>query len=113
MTNHHLSDRHSIEGCLLSAENEKDQRILTALKSSGVSGTTHHLVLVIPDQFEDFYTVLIDAREVVSFELPRSDPALPAEMHRASVKSYRDSLGQGKSRIRFDAILEAAKLDNA
>lgn len=109
MTKGYFRDRYSIEGTLLSAAAERDQRILKALASVDMAGRLHHLVSEIPDQFEDFYTVLIDDREVVSFELSRSDPAVPEDVHRYSVASYRELLGQGKSRIRFDRLLEAAK----
>lgn len=109
MAKRYLNDRYSAEGKLLSPDSERDRRILDALTSFGVSGTTYHLVSDIPDQFEDFYAVLIDDREVVSFELLRLDPAAPADVHRYSVASYRSSLGQGQNRIRFDRVLEAAK----
>ncbi|HEV2505767.1 MAG TPA: hypothetical protein VGV39_22000 [Mesorhizobium sp.] len=109
MTKRYLRDRYSTEGTLLSAAIERDRRILDALGNIGVAGNLHHLVSEIPDQFEDFYTVLIDSRDVVSFELSKVGPAVPKNVHRSSAASYREELGQGKTRIRFDRLLEAAK----
>ncbi|WP_144378826.1 hypothetical protein [Mesorhizobium amorphae] len=109
MAKRYLRDRYSTEGTLLSVASERDRRILDALGSIGVAGTLHHLVSEIPDQFEDFYTVLIDGRDVVSFELPKAGPAVPENVDRCSAASYREELGQGKTRIRFDRLLEASK----
>lgn len=108
MTKRYLSDRDSTEDTLLSAASERDQRILDALGTVGVAGGRYHLISVIPDQFEDFYIVLIDGLEVVSFELSKADPAIPEDVCRYSVALYRKKLGQGKTGIRFDRLLEEA-----
>lgn len=105
----YLNDRHSTEGSLLSAERKRDQRILDALRNIGAVGSVHHLVSEIPDQFEDFYAVLLDISEVVTFGLSRSDPAVPDDLRRYSVAAFRDMLGQGKSRIRLDRLVQDAK----
>ncbi|WP_439501548.1 hypothetical protein [Aminobacter ciceronei] len=47
------------------------------------AGSVHHLVSAITEQFED--------------------------PHRQSVAAYRREIGQGKTRIRFDRLLQQAK----
>ncbi|CAM5621062.1 hypothetical protein MAUB1S_10580 [Mycolicibacterium aubagnense] len=103
----YFRDRYSIDGALLGTENALDLRLLDALKSLGKVGSRFYLASLIPDQYEDFYTILIDDREVVSFELSHRDPAVPEEVQIVSAAEYRHNLGQGKKRIRFDRLLEA------
>lgn len=91
-------------------ENSRDAILITLMTANGERGTVFHVLNHIPEQYEDIYTVLIDDRSVVSFEIPRTAGALTVkELKVFSLSQYRDELGQGKHRIRLDRAAEDAR----
>jgi hypothetical protein len=93
-------------------ESGRDADLITLLAANGEHGTVFHYLDHIPEQFEDIYTVLIDDRSVVTFEIPRTAGARAVkELSVFSLSQYRNELGQGKRRIRLDrAVKDARKL---
>jgi hypothetical protein len=80
------------------------------MAANGVRGTVFHMLDHIQEQYEEIYTVLVDDRSVVTFEVPRTAGTLTVEKFRVSpLAQYRDELGQGKSRMRLDRAAEDAR----
>jgi hypothetical protein len=76
------------------------------MAANGERGTVFHVLNHIPEQYEDIYTVLVDDRSVVTFEIPRAAGALTLkELSVFSLRQYR----QGKPRIRLDRAAEDAR----
>jgi hypothetical protein len=81
------------------------------MAANGLRGTVFHVLNNIPEQYEDIYTVLIDDRSVVTFDIPRTVGALTVkELRVFSLSQYRDELGQGKSPMRLDRAAEDARI---
>jgi hypothetical protein len=91
-------------------ESSQDADLISLMAANGLRGTVFHVLNNIPEQYEDIYTVLIDDRSVVTFEIPRTAGALTVkELSVFSLSQYRDELGQGKSRMRLDRAAEDAR----
>jgi hypothetical protein len=91
-------------------ESRQDADFICLMRANGVVGTVFHVLKWIPEQYEDVYTVLIDDRSVVTFEIPRTAGALAVkELRVFSLGRYRDEVGQGKSRMRLDRAAEDAR----
>lgn len=106
-----LEDRYDVESIRLKPETSaRDSKIFEAVSSIGLRGTTLHLLNEVPDQFEDQYTVLIDAKLVVSFELLRGvSDASPKNARIWFLADYRREIGQGRHRIMLDRAASAAR----
>ncbi|MHC2333500.1 hypothetical protein [Bradyrhizobium sp. USDA 4454] len=80
------------------------------MAANGERGTVFHLLSHIREQYEDIYTVLIDDRSVVTFEIPRAAGAMTVkELRIFSRSQYREELGQGKLRMRLDRAAKDAR----
>lgn len=91
-------------------ESARDADLINLMAANGERGTVFHVLNHIPEQYEDIYTVLIDDRSVVTFEIPRAAGALTVrEISVFSLNQYRNELGQGKRRIRLDRAAEDAR----
>ena len=89
--------------------NSADARVVAAIKKVSIEGTLFHVLASIPSQNADYYSVLIDDRLVVDFELERdaSDPQ-PLEAEVLSVSQFRNRVGQ-KGSLRLEATIDAAR----
>ncbi|MBR0719348.1 hypothetical protein [Bradyrhizobium liaoningense] len=95
---------------ILQPEDSGDAALINFMAANGERGTVFHVLGHILEQYEDIYTVLIDDRSVVTFEIPRTAGALAVkELSVFSLSQYRDELGQGKPRIRLDRAAEDAR----
>ncbi|RAZ84326.1 hypothetical protein DPM33_31570 [Mesorhizobium hawassense] len=63
----------------------------------------------IPDQYDDEYVVLIDAKIVVQFEMQRAAGASPEDVKIWFLAEYRREIGQGRDRILLDRAAEVAR----
>jgi len=91
-------------------EGSRDADLINLMAANGERGTVFHVLNLITEQYEDIYTVLIDDRSVVTFEIPRAAGALSVkELSVFSLRQYRDELGQGKCRMRLDRAVEDAR----
>lgn len=91
-------------------ENGRDADLINLMAANGERGTVFHVLNHIMEQYEDIYTVLIDDRSVVTFEIPRTAAELTInELNIFPLSQYRDRLGQGKRRIRLDRAVEDAR----
>ena len=106
----YLRDRCDIEPLRLRPEeSSRDLALIKAVASLRLSGTVFHLMRDIPDQHEDGYVLLIDAKMVVQFEIQRADGALPQDVQIWSLAEYRREIGQGRYRILLDRAADAAR----
>src|SRR6187402_613138 len=84
-------------------EGGRDADLVNLLAANGERGTVFHVLKHIPEQYEDIYTVLIDDRSIVTFEVPRAAGVLTVkDLSVFALSQYRNELGQGKRRIRLD-----------
>lgn len=91
-------------------ESSRDADLIGLMAANGGHGTVFQVLNHIPEQYEDIYTVLIDDRTVVSFEISRAAGAMTIkELSVFSLSQYREELGQGKRRIRLDRAAEDAR----
>lgn len=85
-------------------------RLVSLMAQNGATGAVFHVLGHIPEECEDLYTVLVDGRLVVEFEVPRLPGSAAVEQFKATaLKEYRDALGQGKRRLRLDWATEDAR----
>lgn len=111
MSSKYLNDRYGIEGTRLRPEgNHRDQILVDRLRILDVEGTVYHLMEEIPDQFEDFYTIMVDDRLVVRFALGRGPDAVPEDIQIETLNDHRQRIGQGKARIRLDRWVDATRI---
>lgn len=91
-------------------EIDRDNDLITALGKIGQDGAVFHSLRWIPDQYEDFYTILVDDRIVVKFEVDRKlGTILPESVETDSFEQYRRQIGQGKDRIKLDKAAAKAR----
>ena len=91
-------------------ESSRDADLIGLMAANGERGTVFHVLNHIQEQYEDIYTVLIDDRSVVTFEIPRAAGAMTVkELSVFSLSQYREELGQGKRRIPLDRAAEDAR----
>ena len=111
MSPKYLRDRYDVEGIRLKPEaSSRDFALIEAISSLGVQGTIFHLIKEVPNQFDDEYVVLVDAKLVVHFEMPRSVAGAPPEDVKIWFFSdYRREIGQGHDRILLDSAADAAR----
>ena len=111
MPRKYLNDRYDTEATRLKPdESQKDLAIIQALASIGLDGDIYHVLQFVPEQFEDEYIILIDAKLVVSFELSRrGDRPLPEVVRISFFTDYRRQIGQGRDRILLDRAADAAR----
>lgn len=87
-----------------------DADLIALIEANGAGGKIFHLLDRLPEQYEDLYTVLVDDRLVVRFEVPRTTESRTVRDFRiAQIAQYRNELGQGKHRIRLDQAIESAR----
>jgi hypothetical protein len=104
-----LHDRYS-SYVLQPARVPHDAKLIALLYGCGVRGTVFQILKHIPEQGEDLYTVLVDDRLVVEFEVSRTaEMETVGELCSSPLNVYRDELGQGKGRIRLDRATENAR----
>ena len=53
-------------------QNGQHAELIGLMAANGVRGTVFHVLSHIPEQYEELYTVLVDDRSVVTFEVPRT-----------------------------------------
>lgn len=88
---------------------ETGSKILRCLELIGVHGTVFHLLGHTPEQYEDIYVVLVDGKQVLSFEVSHDDPK-PAEVEFVVLETYRRSTrGVGAKELKA-ALAEAHEL---
>lgn len=105
----YLRDRYDVERLRMGPdEDARDLALIKAVSSLGLSGTVFHLIKDIPDQYDDEYVVLIDAKIVVKFEMQRVVGAAPEDVKIWSLAEYRREIGQGRDRILLDQAADAA-----
>lgn len=93
------------------AQFERDAALLERVQSLGIRGSVFHVLNEIPAQGEELFTPLCDHQLVVSFEVPRGKIPLCAEdIVKVPIAEYRNKIGQGKHRIRFDETLKNARV---
>ena len=111
MSPKYLRDRYDVEGIRLKPEaSSRDFALIEAVSSLGVHGTVFHLIKEVPDQFDDEYVVLVDAKLVVHFEMPRGVArASPEDVKIWFFSDYRREIGQGHHRILLDSAADAAR----
>ncbi|WP_442579747.1 hypothetical protein ACSBOB_30390 [Mesorhizobium sp. ASY16-5R] len=104
----YLRDRYDVEEMRLIPE--RDRLLIEAMSSLGIHGTVFHVLRAIPEEYEDEYTILVDAKLVVDFELSREvpDPS-PAAVKVWFLEEYRRDIGQGRRRILLDRAADAAR----
>jgi hypothetical protein len=108
MPRKYLRDRYDVEEMRLRPE--VDQSLIEAMTTLGIRGTVFHAIRAIPEQYEDEYTILVDAKLVVHFELPRGVPdPRPTAVKIWFFAEYRREIGQGRRRILLDRAAEAAR----
>lgn len=87
----------------------RDAKIYRALRSIIESGSVFYVLEDVPEQCEDLFSILVDDRNVVGFELDRTDPsASPVNVERESIEDYRKATGAfGRAKLRV--ALELAR----
>lgn len=110
MSAKYLKDRYDVEPLRMwPDEDDRDLALINAVSSLGLSGTVFHLMHDTPDQYDDKYVVLVDAKIVVQFEVQRVAGALPEDVRIWSLAEYRREKGQGRDRILLDRAADAAR----
>ena len=106
----YLRDRFDVEPLRLRPdESARDLALIRAVSSLGVHGTVFHLMHEVPDQYDDEYVVLIDAKIVVQFEMQRVAGASPEDVKIWFLADYRREIGQGRYRILLDRAADVAR----
>ncbi|MBL8577103.1 MAG: hypothetical protein JNK47_07745 [Mesorhizobium sp.] len=106
-----VNDRYDLEAIRLRPNTSaRDSMLVEAISSLQVHGTTFHLLESVPDQFEDQYIVLVDAKLVISFELLRGRSDTSAKNVQIwFLADYRRDVGQGHRRTLLDLAANAAR----
>ena len=107
----YLRDHYDVEALRLKPDaSSHDLALIEAVSSLGVHGTVFHLIKEVPDQFDDEYVVLVDAKIVIHFEIPRGVAgASPEDVKIWFLAEYRREIGQGRHRILLDRAADAAR----
>lgn len=110
MSAKYLRDRYEVESLRLRPEDStRDLALIEAVSSLGVQGAVFHLIKEVPDQFDDEYVVLVDAKIVVQFEMKREARASPEGAKLWFLAEYQRAIGQGRARILLDRAADAAR----
>lgn len=110
MSPKNLRDRYDVKRLRMRPdEDDRDLALINAVSSLGLSGAVFHLMEEIPDQYDDEYVVLIDAKIVVQFEMRRVAGAVPEDVKIWLLAEYRREIGQGRDRILLDRAADAAR----
>ena len=89
---------------------ELNAELIHLMAAGGAAGSVFHVLRHIPEQGEDLYTILVDDRMVVHFEVPRrSRPPIAEDVRIVPLAQYRHGIGQGRARIRLDRAVEDAR----
>jgi hypothetical protein len=83
-----------------------------ALLTSGVDPATAYVLDCVPEQAEDFYTVLDGTRQMLTIELPRGRSG-PAEIKAIPFTDFRTSIASVSRRARLQFAVAMALLREA
>jgi hypothetical protein len=101
--------QHVAQGKLRPETGARDARIFRALRRIIDSGSVFHILWDTPGQREDYFSILVDDKVVIDFELDRHDPeALPTEAEQHSIEDYRKG-GDDFTRAKLRVALEFAR----
>lgn len=111
MAQKYRTDRYDVEALRLRPDaSPRDLALIEAVSSLGLHGTVFHRIKDVPDQLHDEYVVLVDAKIVVDFELPRGvTGATPENVKIWFLDEYRRQTGQGHHRLLLDRAADAAR----
>jgi hypothetical protein len=86
-------------------------RIFRAIRRITDRGSVFYVLADTPSQREDLFTILVDDKEVIGFELDRSDPdAPPVDIEQYSVEEYQKTV-TGFAAANLRVALELARKD--
>jgi hypothetical protein len=88
---------------------ESESKVVEYLASLGFGGRVFHLLVDVPEQYEDIYVVMIDAETIVSFEVPH-DSNEPQDVQVMPINSYKRHVRGVAAKECKAAVEEAQKL---
>ena len=87
-------------------------RIYRALRHITKEGSVFYVLADTPDQLEDAFSILVDDKMIVDFDLPRYDPdALPTDIEQFSIEAHRAEITDDFTEATFRIALELARRD--
>ena len=81
-----------------SKQNDIDPRVIVGLNDCKPNWKFAYFLEYIPDQGEDFYTILCDRKSILRIEVDRVDKSKSVQFDTLKVEEYRKGLS-GKTRV--------------